>query len=156
MIVHEYDLEKSQDGRVEMVVRRTFELGDEYQIDTPKDVVDFFEENYDISRKIEEHMYMLPLNQAGKLVGCFMLSRGTAEQSYVNVRGLFQRALLCNATRFILVHNHPAGNLIPSRVDIDATNRLKDLGNMMEVQILDHIIVAGEGQYVSFKEQELL
>ncbi len=104
-MLYEYDLETNYEGQCTLVVKREFELQSDIILTTPSSVADFFERYYCLSKKIEEHMYLLALDNAGHVKGCFLLGRGNAESCCTNVRGLFLRALLCNATRFLVVHN---------------------------------------------------
>jgi DNA repair protein RadC len=76
-------------------------------------------------------------------------------QSIVHPREVFKTALLSNAAALILCHQHPTGDPSPSREDIEITRRLKEVGDIMGIKVLDHIIV-GDGEYVSFVERGLL
>ena len=67
-------------------------------------------------------------------------------------REIFKEALLLNSPNIILVHNHPSGNLSPSREDISLTKRIKEAGQLMGVKVLDHIIVT-QSDYFSFVQE---
>lgn len=103
----------------------------------------------------EEHVYMIALNTSCKILGMFLISKGTICTSLVSPREVFLRAALIGAVQIVLVHNHPSGNPVPSECDIELTKRLKDGGELLNICLADHIII-GRGSYLSFKEAKLL
>lgn len=102
----------------------------------------------------EEYMYMICLNTKLMMTGIFEISHGNVNSSVVGAREVFQKALLANAVSIILMHNHPSGECTPSREDIKVTERLKEAGNIIGVDVLDHIIIGNE--YCSLKEKGYL
>ena len=100
----------------------------------------------------EEYLYMICLNTKNKIIGVFELSHGSVNSSIFSVREMFQKALLANAVNIIIMHNHPSGDPTPSREDIQVTERAKEAGKLIGIDILDHIIV-GDGRYCSLKER---
>lgn len=104
----------------------------------------------------EEYCYMLGLNNQAKILGLFFISKGTVNQTLVNGREIFMRALLIGASFIILCHNHPmSGNPKPSGVDIEVTEKIKEVGLLLGVPVADHIIIGADGYY-SFMEKGLL
>lgn len=103
-----------------------------------------------VDRKAEEYVYILGMNTKCKVVGAFLLSKGTIDSSIVVPRDIFIRLCLCGAGGFIMVHNHPSGSVNPSEEDVYATKRIKECADLMGIKFLDHIII-GDGYY-SFKE----
>lgn len=99
----------------------------------------------------EEYMYMLCLNTKLMLTGIFEISHGNVNSSIVGTREVFQKALLGNAVSIILMHNHPSGDCKPSREDIAVTQRLKEAGNIIGIDVIDHIIIGRD--YCSLKEK---
>lgn len=100
-------------------------------------------------------MKLLMLNTKSKLIGETDISKGTVNASLVSPRELFIEALEKNAVSIILMHNHPSGDPTPSKEDLFVTKRVKDAGNLIGIELLDHIII-GNNCYVSFAEQRLL
>jgi len=90
------------------------------------------------------------------IVGLDMISRGTLNASLVHPREVFKGAILANAHAIILAHNHPSGEVDPSTADKMVTEKLSSCGNLMEIQILDHVVIGSTGRYFSFREQGLL
>ncbi|MBQ9011485.1 MAG: DNA repair protein RadC [Bacilli bacterium] len=101
--------------------------------------------------KFQENFYCLYLDSGKKILSDKLLFIGTVNYSMVHPRDVFKEAYLLNATAFICVHNHPTGDVKPSKEDIEVTKRLEQIGNLMGIKLLDHIII-GENKYYSFLE----
>ncbi len=84
------------------------------------------------------------------------LSRGTVDATILHPREVFKAALLTNASGVILGHNHPSGDVTPSPDDRAVTGRIAAAGVVMGIELADHLIVAADGTYLSFKETGLL
>ena len=80
---------------------------------------------------------------------------GTINKSLVHPREVFKNAYLLSASCFICMHNHPSGDVIPSKADIEITNALIKIGKIQKLELLDHIIVSDLG-YFSFYENKLI
>lgn len=100
----------------------------------------------------EEYLYMLCMNVKLELISVFELSHGNVNSSIVSVREMFQKALLANAVSIIVMHNHPSGDPAPSREDVQVTKRMTEAGELLGVQVLDHIIIGRPG-FSSLKEK---
>lgn len=103
----------------------------------------------------QEVFGILVLNTKSKIVAVHEVSRGALNASIVHPREVFKPAVLHNAAAIICFHNHPSGDPKPSREDIEITKRLVEAGNIMGIEILDHIIV-GDDRYVSLKERGVM
>lgn len=103
----------------------------------------------------EEVFYIICLNAKGTVAGIHEISHGDLCSSSAHPREVFKRAILNNAAAIILAHNHPSGNPKPSDTDISTTERLVNAGDLLGINIVDHIIVA-EGSYCSMKSQSLI
>lgn len=121
--------------------------------DLPSTIADYYME--DLRHQKRELMKLLMLNTKSKLIGEANVSLGTVNASLVSPRELFIEALEKNAVSIILLHNHPSGDPTPSRSDLLLTKRVKDAGNLIGIELLDHIII-GNNCYTSFAEQQLL
>ena len=98
-----------------------------------------------------EESWALLLNNNARLLHLSHLSTGGLAETVVDVRMLLKEALLHDATSFILVHNHPSGNLRPSRYDEELTQRVNRAAQTVNLRMIDHVIVT-EGEYYSFAE----
>lgn len=99
-----------------------------------------------------EFSFALLLNTANRVLGVFKISEGGCTGTIMDVRTLFQAAILANATGIILSHNHPSGQLQPSQNDLQITRKMTEAGKVMDICILDHLIVTSEGYY-SFADE---
>ena len=102
-----------------------------------------------------EHFVVLALDARNRPIGCNTVSIGTLSASIVHPREVFKFAILANAAAVILAHNHPSGEVSPSPDDIELTRRLVQAGEIMGIEILDHLILGGQG-YCSLKEQGVM
>ena len=103
-----------------------------------------------------EHFVVLLLNQKNRVIGVHTVSVGSLTASIVHPRETFKAAILANAAAIICGHNHPSGDCQPSREDRAITQRLKEGGALLGINLLDHVIVGGEGRYFSFADENLL
>jgi DNA repair protein RadC len=97
--------------------------------------------------KTEENFYVLCLDKQYKLINAVLISKGTPDESAAYPRSIFNAAFQNNATAVILTHNHPSGSFKPSRGDLDTTRRIVEGAEVIGIDIIDHIIVAGDTYY---------
>ena len=97
----------------------------------------------------------LNLSSANNINSIHVVSIGSLNQSIVHPRECFKAALLSNAESIVLAHNHPSGEVIPSEEDKQITVKLKECGQLLNIQVLDHVIVGEKGHF-SFRENALL
>lgn len=102
-----------------------------------------------------EEFWLLLLNRANRVIKKHKISLGGVHGTVADPKIIFKTALEELASGIIVAHNHPSGNLTPSQQDIDLTRKLKEAGKLLEIQLLDHLIVAGK-QYYSFADEGLL
>lgn len=107
---------------------------------------------YELLDKKQEYFYCLYLNQKKELIERKLLFMGTLNRSVVHPREVFKNAYLCSASGIVCVHNHPSGDISPSREDIHLTDALVEIGKINGIPIIDHIIV-GDSNYYSFYEE---
>lgn len=112
-----------------------------------KVAVDVFRSIDEVKEKMEwkEVVYSLYLNNANDIIGVMKISEGGITNSICDVRIIMQGALFNNATGFIILHNHPAGNLDHSEVDKKMFNSIKEAGKIMGIRCLDSIVVTTTG-----------
>ena len=90
-------------------------------------------------------------------INCTMVSIGALNQSIANPREMLKASILSNAANMILIHNHPSGNLQPSKEDISVTDRMIKLTGLVGITLLDHIIIGGNNiEYFSMREKKLM
>lgn len=126
---------------------------DKVKINQPNTISDLFMDEMRYLQK--EHFRIVLLDTKNQIIVTEEISVGTLNASIVHPRDVFKVAIKRNANSIILIHNHPSGDPAPSREDINITNRLADVGNLVGIKVLDHIII-GDNKYISFKERRLI
>ena len=118
------------------------------KLNTPLKIFEFYKSKINDN---QEEFYCIYLDASKKVIEEKLLFIGTANYSLVHPRDIFKEAYLLNATGIICVHNHPSGEVKPSTEDINLTIRLKEIGVLFGIRIIDHIII-GDEKYYSFLE----
>ena len=103
-----------------------------------------------------EYLKILLLNRGQKVLGVVPISEGGIDSTCADIRIIMQAAILGNASGIILTHNHPSGNLQPSKLDDVLTERLRDAAKLFDIRLLDHIIISDCGYYSYLDEGRLL
>ena len=103
----------------------------------------------------KEYFKVLFLNQDNQVLGYTLISEGGITDTTVDVRVILQAALLTNSVAIILAHNHPSGNLKPSRQDMEITKKVRDASQLMRIKVLDHLIISDAGYYSFADEGQL-
>ncbi|MCX7638791.1 MAG: JAB domain-containing protein, partial [Cyclobacteriaceae bacterium] len=115
----------------------------------------FEEVKADLLDLAQEEFWILLLNRATQLIKKQKVSVGGIHATYVDAKVIFKYTLEAGASNIILAHNHPSGNSTPSPADLELTRKLKEGGKLLDIQLIDHIIVAGKS-YLSFADEGLL
>lgn len=126
-----------------------------HKICTPEDAVEVMGEF--LSEMDREVMCVINLKADGTPINGHIASMGGIDQTVIYPRELLKTAILSNAASMILLHSHPSGNVTPSRADIAVTERMIEIGHLMGIPLVDHIIVGGNTQnYFSFRKKQIL
>ena len=100
---------------------------------------------------------VINLKASGVPINCHIASMGALDSSICHPRELLKTAILSNAAKVIMVHNHPSGNLHPSKTDVMVTDRMAQVCENMGIPLVDHIIVGGDNtEFFSFAEKEIM
>lgn len=102
-----------------------------------------------------EKLLVVCLDTKNQPINICTVSVGTLNSSLVHPREVFKTAILSNSNQIMLAHNHPSGISAPSNEDKAMTNRIKDAGVILGIELIDHIII-GSNEYFSFKENRLM
>lgn len=105
----------------------------------------------DLEMLEQEHFIVLYLDTKGHLIQSIQLFKGSLNASLIHQREIFKHAVKLSAASFIMVHNHPTGDPSPSVQDKRVTSIIEKAGQLMDIQVMDHVII-GKNQYYSFKE----
>ncbi len=143
-------------AEVELVYRSKVKASERPKIVTSKDAYNVLLKSWD-ENKIEmvEQFKVLFLNQANKVLDIYEVSTGGITGTVADPRVIFAAALKANCCAIIISHNHPSGNLKPSRQDEELTQKIKQGGQLLDIKLLDHIILTAE-EYFSFGDEGLI
>jgi len=129
---------------------------DRPQIKSSRSAAEIFSEAFKDTVEHHESMYALLLNRANKVLGIKQISVGGLSGCVADPKIIFQTALVANASGIILCHNHPSGNMQPSEADKRLTRKIADIGELMEITLLDHLIIGPDEDYFSFLDEGLM
>ncbi len=127
----------------------------ELEIETitdPQDVADLLD---DLRHERQEHFVAIYLDSKSVILRVATIHIGTANASIVGLREIFREAVREGAVSLIVAHNHPSGDPEPSTEDIEVTAKIKEAGQLLDIQLLDHVII-GERRFVSLNRQKLM
>ena len=111
----------------------------------------------ELSQYDREVFCILNMKNNGQVINMNLVSVGTINASLVIPREVFKSSILANASAIIGLHNHPSGNVKPSKEDMIVTRKLQKCGQLLGIELLDHIIVGGtNGKMLSFREEKML
>ena len=103
-----------------------------------------------------EHFVVMLLDQKHQVIGINTVSVGSLTASVVHPREVYKPAILSNCAALILGHNHPSGDPQPSKEDRAITQRLKEAGALLGINVLDHLVIGADGRYFSFADENML
>ena len=122
------------------------------KITSASDVYSHLTEYHDLDR---EHFIAITLDGASRVINTRVVSIGTMNQSLVHPREVFRDAISDNSAGIIIAHNHPSGQTFPSIEDRRVTKRLREVGKLIGIEIIDHIILTVTNYYSFSEEGEL-
>lgn len=123
------------------------------KISSPKDLADLL--MGEMNELTQEVLKVVLLNTKNIIIGTKDVFKGSLNTSIVHPREIFKQAIDKNSASIIICHNHPSGDPTPSKEDINITLRIKECGNIIGIQLVDHIII-GNNKFVSLKERGLI
>lgn len=135
------------------MIRESSFLYENRRISSPKDAVELLRKLLDGADR--EQFITCCIDTKNQPTSINVVSVGTLNSSLVHPREVFKTAILGNSSSVIVAHNHPSGDPSPSKEDIDITERLKEAGKIIGINVLDHLII-GENRYVSLKEKGVI
>lgn len=141
-----------------LILKAAFEIGErmhsgsldeKIQITSPQDVANFMMGK--MEHLTQEKFIVLFLNSKNVVIKQKTIFIGTLNSSIVHPREIFSEAIKCASNAIVVLHNHPSGDTTPSKEDISVTNRLRECGEILGIDLLDHIII-GDHTYMSMVE----
>ena len=134
---------------LELGKRAYMDNRDKIHIKNSDDIYNYV--RYEMEDSLQEKFMIVCLDIRKKVILSKILFVGTVDGSNIYARDIFREAVKCNASCIILVHNHPAGSVKPSKEDVYLTNNLIRIGKILGVRVIDHLII-GNNSYYSFLE----
>lgn len=144
--------------QLELVCQEPLSPGDRIQILSSQDAAELLRRCYPIGKiALQECFYVMMLNTANFVLGVSLVHIGGIASTVVDVRLVVIPPLLAGATRLILAHNHPSGNLKPSTADLNITQKIVQGANLLQLTVLDHFILGpSRGAYYSMADEGTL
>lgn len=122
------------------------------RITSPKEAVELIRIVLEDSDR--EKLVVCCLNTKNEPTSISIVSIGSLNSSIVHPREVFKTAILSNSASIIIAHNHPSGDTKPSKEDINVTERIRESGKIIGIEMIDHMIIGGNEKYMSFKEDD--
>lgn len=148
--------EWSKVSEVELVYRPKIKNSERPVIHDSKDTCNVLRQLWNDNKiDMQEEFKVLFLNRSNKVTGVYNVSTGGITGTIADPRLIFAAAIKSLSTGIILAHNHPSGNLKPSKADEELTNKIKEGGKFLDIKVFDHIIITSEN-YFSFADEGLI
>lgn len=145
-----------QVAEIELVYRSKVKASERPKIITSKDAYNILLQTWDENKmELQEQFKILLLNRGNKVIGIYEVSTGGITGTVADPRLIFTAALKANAVALILAHNHPSANLKPSNADAMLTQKIREGGKLLDLNVIDHLIICNEGYY-SFADEGAL
>lgn len=135
------------------LVRETSLNTDVERLENPKDVHKMLKDVF--GNASVENLYAIYLDIMNQPTAISCIAKGTENATVFNPKEMLKIALLSNASKMILVHNHPSGDLTPSYDDIEATYKIMAASELLGIQVLDHLIISAD-EYISMNQEEII
>lgn len=154
MVCAEFELNVDESGFIKYDKVRDLKKTPD-KLESPEDVYSFMEENYKLSKKTEEFVYIICTDARANKRHIFQISHGGIGNSYMGAASIIKRCLVTNARNLMIIHNHPSGDVTPSKDDIEATKRIHEKCKEFEIFLCDHIII-GENNFTSLRRNDII
>ena len=118
-------------------------------VNNPEIIYELYRKKFEFVK--QEHFIVLSLNVKNAIIGEQTIFIGTLSQSLIHPREIFKCVIINSASSFICLHNHPSGDVTPSKNDIEVTRQLLEIARLLTIPLVDHLII-GKNNYFSFKE----
>lgn len=160
--LHDFTAFKGLGTAKSLTIMAALELGKRRAMQIPEErlIIKESTDIYNILHPIlcdlpHEEFWVLMMNQASKVIGKVRVSLGGIDHTGVDVRNIMREAVLHHATQIAVAHNHPSGNIMPSKADKQLTNRILKAAETLDIRLTDHLIII-DGLFYSFHDQGLI
>lgn len=121
-------------------------------LNSPEKITNMMNKIFQADIQSEEHIWIIAMDTKCHLIGIFEVAKGSVDLCVISPREIFVRLCLCGAACFVLIHNHPSGDVIPSEEDKEFTERIVEAGKILNIKCVDHIIIGDS--YYSFSQKK--
>jgi DNA repair protein RadC len=144
-------------AEVQLKYRSKIKASDRPQVKSSQDAYNLFSELWDQDTiELFEHFKLMLLSKSNRVLGMAEISAGGSSGTIVDIKIILQYVIKANASGIIVCHNHPSCNLTPSDADVRITRKIKEAANLIDVQLLDHLILTAEDKYYSFSDDGII
>ena len=158
MRITTYATRMNKDNLTVLVKEKAVNYSECESLNSPKKIAKMMCDVFKLHLRAEEYVYLLALNCRCRVLGIVEVAHGSVNECPLSTRELMMRNLLCGASSFIVVHNHPSGSLDLSKEDVETTTRLCEASKLMGITMLDHIVIAraeeGREEYAYFSMKD--
>ena len=148
--------EWNQIAEIELVYKSQIKASERPKVVTSKDCYKLLRRTWDDGKiDLLEQFKILLLNRRNRVLGIYEVSTGGMTGTVADVRLIFTAALKAGSCAIVLCHNHPSGNLKPSKADEELTYKIREAARFFDIKVIDHIIVSHDG-YFSFADEGML
>ena len=139
-------------AEIQLTYNNKVKAKDRPQIMSSRDAYWVLESNWSDQMGLVEEFNILLLDRSNRVLGMCPISKGGVSGTVVDLKIVFAAAIKSRASSIILAHCHPSGNLSPSQADIDLTKKFEQAGEILDIQVLDHLILSPDGDFYSFAD----
>ncbi len=150
-VADEYGKRRIPIVRLQIVVDETVEYLREKRLATSRQAAEWMERNI-IRHADREQIVVVCCDASGRATNIDIVSKGASGFCLAPIPEIFKVAIITNAVSIILFHNHPSGDPTPSQMDVELTESVRKAGEMLDIELADHIIIGSNGRYYSFME----
>jgi len=125
-------------------------------VNTPEEAASIVRDLFDFDHLDREQFVALALNTKNRVIGAWAVSVGSLNASIVHPRELFKQCVKVSAASVVVMHNHPSGDPTPSGADIQLTRRLVKAGDVLGIEVLDHVVIGDGGAHASLRDLGLM
>jgi DNA repair protein RadC len=143
-------------NEIEIYLNRNLETSENKKILSSEDAERILRENWSDSMNVLEEFVIILLARNNQVIGLYKVSKGGVSGTIVDAKIVFSVALKSLASGIILCHNHPSGNRNPGQSDLTLTKKIKEAGQVLDIDVLDHIILTPNNGYFSFRDEGVL
>lgn len=151
--IHEHLENQHNIAEIQLIYKTKVKAKDRPQIHSSQDASEIFKQHFSNETiELYEEFKILLLNRANKALGLIPISIGGTSGCIVDIKFIVAAACKANASGVILCHNHPSGNLTPSTADIQLTKKIKEILDLLSINLLDHLIITTDS-YTSLADE---